>query len=141
MRTASETQGDAAEPAQVDPLDEVIRGLRETQPDLYCEKLGLEMGDGFTVRGLAIMPTPQQWTMVRIKLTDPDPAQKVAGNRLLFNFALKAYIDQDGLTVAKGGSGGELAPLVKRYPALVDTWAGEIAEMAGARKGTVREKA
>lgn len=141
MRTASETQGDAAEPAKTDPLDEVIRGLREAQPDLYCEKLSLEMGGGFTVRGLAVMPTPQQWTMVRIKLTDTDPAQKVAGNRLLFNFALKAYIDQDGLTVAKGGNGAELAPLVKRYPALVDTWAGEIAEMAGARKGTVREKA
>lgn len=141
MQTASETQGDAVEPAKDDPFDEVIRGLRETQPDLYCEKLRLEMGDGSEVRGVAIMPTPQQWTMVRTKLNDVDPAQRVAGNRLLFNFCLKAYIDQGGLTVAKSPSGAELAPLVKRYPALVDTWAGEIAEMAGSRKGTVREKA
>lgn len=141
MRTASESQGDAEQPEKIDPFDEVIRVLRETAPDLYCEKLRLEMGDGFEVRGLAIMPTPQQWTMVRTKLADTDVAQRVAGNRLLFNFSLKAYIDQDGLTVAKVPNGSELAPLVKRYPALVDTWAGEIAEMAGARKGTIREKA
>ena len=124
MKITAESEKDP----QAEAIAVAVAKARESKPDAHLEKLRTPLPDGGYVLGVVRVPTEQEWRMVKSKQSENDPTQKASANRLLFN-ACVVY-----------PTGPELADLLRRYPIMVDTWAGEIAEMAGAIKGTIREK-
>lgn len=117
----------AATNDQTDPLAEIIAGLKAKRPDDHFEKLQTPGPDGPLVAIIRV-PSESEWRIVKSMGADTDPVKRVASNRQLCNFCVLYP------------SGGELLALYKRYPVIIDTWAGEIAEASGAIKGTTREK-
>lgn len=121
---------------QLDPSDPVVKATkaaadayRVEHPDAHLERLITQLpGSDDVVLGVARVPTSAEWLMVKTKQVDGDATVRASAERHLINFCL-VY-----------PAGQELAALLKRYPAIVGVWATEIAEMAGAIRGTRREK-
>lgn len=117
--------------AQEAAAQEVIDAMRAVDPGVHLEKARTPVADHSGVKLLAVFQVVDSGTyaMSSEKEANQDPAQRASINRLIFN---------RGVVYPKGQ---ELQRLIKDYPYIVRVWAGEIAEMSGAFKGTEREKA
>jgi|SRR6185312_5935535 len=134
MNTPAQTEASDAQKSDADDpalkaAQAAIDAYRTEHQDAHLERLRTPVNtEGDFVVAVARLPTTAEWLMVKAKQMDVDANNRASANRLIVN------------TCVIYPKGPELTATLKRYPAIVDVWAGEIAEMAGAIKGTVREK-
>ena len=109
--------------------DAVIAAIRERDPGAPLEKIRTPIANtDRKLLGVFQVVDAGTYAMSSEKEANQDPAQRAAVSRLVFNRGV-VY-----------PTGSELQAMIKRYPYIVRVWAGEIAEMSGAFKGSEREK-
>jgi len=105
--------------------EETIAAVKAANPSTEVHLLTHdELPDQVIVRS----PTGAEWRMFRNMQSDDDGGQKVAAGRML--------VDSCVVHPPKG----ELAAMLEAHPGLVETWAGEIVEIAGVTRKATRKK-
>src|SRR5262245_51028450 len=100
--------------------DDVIAAIKEANPKAELHRITTPTPWGETIEGIVRVPTRAEWQMSRELVASGEPAKKVQAARVLF----------DGCVMYPSGS--QRDALVAGRPGIVDVWAGEIGELAGA---------
>lgn len=110
--------------------EEVVEQLKVKHPAAKSfRKLSTKMSDDTVLECVVKLPIPEAaYAMSREKMHEPSAQEKASANRILFNAGV-VYPE-----------GADLQQMIRDYPGIVDTWAGEIGELAGAIRGTLVEK-
>ena len=104
--------------------DEILNGLRAKNPGVQLEQLLHPTIANAEV--IARPATEDEWGQFR--QMQGDEAQKVFANRMLV----------DSCVVYPPGP--ELKAIISKYPGLVESWSGEIAEISGISRSMRRKK-